>query len=262
MGILNRVKAFGNNTKQGINNAWVGGDRSRGFGARDVLGMGVAGGVAGPVGQGAYTANKLSKNGSVNSSGAGYGADGAPPYSTPPSYVTEGGTTAQAAQMQDNSGAWQRMAEDKQRQEESMQMDKQARLSNAGAASARAGLAMRGGLKGGAGERIAAKANEDALMANQTTMATGAGDRLGIGMKAYDMSTDIGKTNAGFTQQANITNAGNMMNREQGRNNNLFGVYQEDMKQKGARYAADSAERIGKRPTLLSDPLGYAKQYV
>lgn len=256
MGILDRAKAFGNNTKQGINNAWVGGDRSSGVGVRDW--------IHGPV----YTGLKATKyadnkNGGGGAGGAGgAGADGAPPYSTPPQYVTEAGATAQAAQMQDNSGAWQRMAEDKQRQEEAMQMDKQARLSNAGAASARAGLAMRGGLKGGAGERIAAKANEDALMANQTTMATGVGDRLGIGMKAYDMSTDIGKTNAGFTQQANIANAGNMMNREQGRNNNLFGIYQEDMKQKGARYAADSAERIGKRPTLLSDPIGYAKQYV
>jgi hypothetical protein len=52
------------------------------------------------------------------------------------------------------------------------------------------------------------------------------------------------------------------MNREQGINNSLFGAYQEEMKQKGARYAADSAERLGKKPTLLSDPFGYIGQYV
>jgi uncharacterized protein YfiM (DUF2279 family) len=99
-------------------------------------------------------------------------------------------------------------------------------------------------------------------MANQMTLGQGVGDRLGIGMKAQDMSRDTDKTNATFTQQANIANAGNMMNREQGRNTNMFQMYNEKMKQKGADYAARQQAIASSRPTLLSDPLGYARQYV
>lgn len=252
MGVLDRAKAWGNNTKKGSSNAWVGGDRSSGVGMRDWT-------FGGPVHTGVkaltYGSNKNGKK-------DGYGPDGAPAYETPPGYQTEAGTTAQAARMNDNSGAWQRLAEQKQLNEEGMQMDKQARLANSGAASARAGLAMRGGLRGGAGERIAAQANEAALMANQMTLGQGVGDRLGIGMKAQDMSRDTDKTNATFTQQANIANAGNMMNREQGRNTNMFQMYNEKMKQKGADYAARQQAIASSRPTLLSDPLGYVRQYV
>lgn len=268
MGVLqsigSRATAWGNNTKQGINNAWVGGNKSGGFGARDILGASVAGGVAGPIGAGGYLALKRKKfvDNKNSAAEAASGASGAPAYETPPEYVTEAGTTAQAAQMADNSGAWQQLAEGKQRQEEAMQMDKQSRLNNAGLAQARAGLAMRGGLRSGAGERMASAARDSGLLANQATLGTGVADRLGIGMKAQDMSMDIAKTNAGFTQQANLANASNMMNREGARNNNLFGTYQEKMKQSGARYAADSAARTAKKPTLLSDPLGYVGQYV
>ena len=118
---------------------------------------------------------------------------------------------------------------------------------------------MRGGLRGGAGERMAANATEANIMGNQMTLGQGAADRLGLGMKAQDMAMDIGKTNAGFQQQAALQNAGNMMNREQGRNANAVNVYTELMKQKGADYAARMGAKAASKPTLLSDPLGYVR---
>lgn len=264
MSILGRAKAWGNNTKQGINNAWVGGDRSGGFGARDILGASIAGGVAGPVGAGGYLAMK--RKGYVDSktaaADAASGGDGVPTYERPPEYITQEGTMANAARMNDNSGVWQQLAENKQRQEEAMQMDKQARMGNAGLAQARSGLAMRGGLRSGAGERMALAARDSDLAARQNIASTGVADRIGIGMKAQDMYRDTEKTNAGFQQQANLQNAGNMMNREQLRNTGALTTYTELMKQKGADYAARMQAKASSKPTLLSDPLGYVKQYV
>jgi hypothetical protein len=78
-------------------------------------------------------------------------------------------------------------------------------------------------------------------------------------MKAQDMAMDIGKTNAGFQQQANMQNAGNAMNREQLRNTGALTTYTELMKQKGADYAARAQARASSKPTILSDPLGYVR---
>ena len=244
---------------KGISNAWTGGSK---LGLRDALGTAAATGVAGPIGGGVYAANRLKTKGILGGGGSGnseYGPSGAPAYERPPSYTTEAGTTAQAARMNDNSGAWQALAEQKQRQEESMQMDKQGRLANSGLASARSGLAMRGGLRGGAGERMAANATEANIMGNQMTLGQGSADRLGIGMKAQDMGMDIAKTNASFDQQTRLANAGNAMNRETARNANSFNTYTELMKQKGADYAARMGAKAASKPTLLSDPLGYVR---
>lgn len=243
---------------KGISKAWTGGSK---FGLRDALGTAAAATMGGTIGGGLYAANRLKTKGMIGggSGNSGYGPDGAPAYERPPSYTTEKGTTAEAARMADNTGAWQRMAEQKQLQEQSMQMDKQGRLANSGLAQARSGLAMRGGLRGGAGERMAANAAEANIMGNQMTLGQGTADRLGIGMKAQDMGMDIAKTNASFDQQTRLANAGNAMNRETARNSNAFNTYTELMKQKGADYAARMGAKAASKPTLLSDPIGYAR---
>lgn len=75
---------------------------------------------------------------------------------------------------------WANLMLDKQKQEELAGRDLATRQAMSGAAQARSQLAMRGGLRGGARERLASQSMRDALAARQDVSKQGIGSRFGI----------------------------------------------------------------------------------
>jgi hypothetical protein len=84
---------------------------------------------------------------------------------------------------QTGPSTWAKMAEESQRLDEQNLLNQASEAQAGQVAGARSGLAMRGGLRGGAAERLAASGQENALLGGQGIRNQGMQGRLGIGMQ-------------------------------------------------------------------------------
>lgn len=87
-----------------------------------------------------------------------------------------------------DTNAWTGLMNAQQQSQQADALQQQAALGQGNLATARSGLAMRGGLSGGARERLAQSAARTGTMGAQDIRLKGIQDRLGIGSKAQEMS--------------------------------------------------------------------------
>lgn len=167
--------------------------------------------------------------------------------------------------LQQGPSAWMRMALDKQGVEQRGLMNSAAQNAASGNAAARASLAMRGGLGGGAAERLASNTGNDLALARQGVLQQGALQRSDIGLADEANKMDLLKQLPGAqlgaaqyktgvdqsnmqknlsTGQFDIQNAINNLNNQNEFNKFKYG---EQMKVKGAGMSAQAMENAGKK---------------
>lgn len=113
-------------------------------------------------------------------------------------------------QRQMEQSPWLKMAMEKQQAEQAQLMDQAARQQQGALAGARSQLAMRGGLRGGAAERMAASGAEGLTNLMQQQRQAGAIERGQLGMQGADLASRMAQFNVG--QQA-ATDVGNLQTR-------------------------------------------------
>lgn len=113
-------------------------------------------------------------------------------------------------QRQMEQSPWLKMAMEKQQAEQSQLMDQAARQQQGALAGARSQLAMRGGLRGGAAERMAASGAENLTNLMQQQRQGAAVERGQLGMQGADLASRMAQFNVG--QQAG-TDVGNLQTR-------------------------------------------------
>lgn len=145
-------------------------------------------------------------------------------------------------QKQMEESPWYKMALEKQGAEQSRLMDQAARQQAGAMAGARSQLAMRGGLTGGAAERMAtAGAGNLAEMMQQQRQA-GAIERGQLGMQGADLASRIGQFNVGQQSQADVVNLQTQLANLAAQEQRKQLKYSEGMKAKGAY---ETAKGIG-----------------
>jgi hypothetical protein len=100
-------------------------------------------------------------------------------------------------QKQMEQSPWYRMALEKQGAEQARLMDQASRQQAGALAGARSQLAMRGGLRGGAAERLAMGGAENVANMMQQQRQTGAVERGQLGMQGADLSSRLAQFNLG-----------------------------------------------------------------
>lgn len=102
------------------------------------------------------------------------------------------------------SSPWYKMALQKQELDQKNALQRNA-LQGAGTlADARSQLAMRGGLRSGAWERLANSGMQNTMLGQQNIRSAGMGDRANLGMKSADIASAL------LTQNANTINTGRL----------------------------------------------------
>ena len=153
---------------------------------------------------------------------------------------------------------WQQMALKKQEAEQSKAMDEAARQQSGALAGARSSMAMRGGLRGGAAERLAASGAQNLAQTMQQQRQVGAIQRGDIGLRGAEMAKDIAQGNVAAQTEGQARNIQAALAELGAKRGYDVSRYQEQMK----GYAAEkTGQALGKepKPTLLGDPLGYIK---
>lgn len=168
--------------------------------------------------------------------------------------------------------AWAQMATQKQQQEESQQRGQSAQQGAAAQAQARSQLAMRGGLSGGARQRLAMQGARDQAQAGQQIGAQGQSARAGIGLQdeqtknqmlsqlpgqelaalqpamqkasAWQQMAQGEQGQAIQREQFNTTAA---LQQQQNQNQANMGLYQEQMKSQASERQARATENAGKK---------------
>lgn len=186
-------------------------------------------------------AKNIASSVSSAAEGGGMGSSGLAPYLSP---IKEE-TTLHPSMIQQSP--WQSMALAKQGAEQNQLMD--AATANAASANAQAqnALAMKGGLRSGAAERLARGGANDMALAKQNILGQGVIARNDIGMNAANMNTDINKFNAGQNQASDVFNAQNRIADTSGQNAYNQFQYGEGMKLKGANATANAIQGAGKK---------------
>lgn len=131
---------------------------------------------------------------------------------------------------------WMKMATERQKAEQALQLNQAATQAGTQAAMAQANLAARGGLRGGAAERLAGAGAESAMMAGQGIRGQGAAERGQLGMQGLGIAAQtVGQNVAGENER-------NMLQ------------YQEQMKQLGAGATAEAIKRSGGGGGFFQNP--------
>lgn len=161
--------------------------------------------------------------------------------------------------------AWGKLAEQSQRQDEMFQRGDITRQGAGQLANARSSLAMRGGLRGGAAERLAAGGAESQLMAAQDLGRAGMQTRAGIGMqdegmKQQQLQSLIGaqQSQAGYLSGLDQQNIANKLGVDQfnmqnaiadlsGKNAYTKDLVGQKIAAKGAAQTASATENAGKK---------------
>ena len=104
---------------------------------------------------------------------------------------------------------------------------------------------MRGGLGGGAANRMARASVEGGALAGQNIRAQGAVDQLGAQMGGADMTTGADKVNAGISQGAQAYNTQSAIKNLGGMNAHALANYGEKIKGFGAGQAANALAAAG-----------------
>lgn len=140
---------------------------------------------------------------------------------------------------------WYKMALEKQAAEQNQlynQATQQAATSNA---QAQANLAARGGLRGGAAERLASQSGENLALARQNLLGQSAIERGNLGMQSLDRAVDINKFNTGQATQANIADVNAALQNNAAKNEQDRLKYSEAMKLKAAGMTGDAMAKGG-----------------
>ncbi len=163
------------------------------------------------------------------------------------------GVLNQKATAQGNS-PWLNMSLQKQAMEQQDALGNAGAQANSANAAARANLAMKGGLSGGAAERLARGGAGDLNAARQGVMNQGANQRLQLGIQDESNKNQLLGQAVGANQAQNAQNIGigqfNAQNTLAENNaNNAFQMskYQEQMKAFGAGKSANAMANSGKK---------------
>jgi hypothetical protein len=156
---------------------------------------------------------------------------------------------------------WEAMARQKQQAEQDMQLNQAMGQAQGALAGSRASLAMRGGLRGGAAERLAMAGNESLLNTAQGVRGAGAIERGKIGLQGAEMARQIAGQNVAAQTAGQGANIQAALNELMAKRAYDLGKYQEEMK---GFAAGKTAEALGKeqKPGLISDPLGYLQSKI
>lgn len=139
-------------------------------------------------------------------------------------------------QKQMEESPWYKMALQKQEAEQARLMDQAARQQQGALAGATSQLAMRGGLRGGAAERMAASGAEGLTNLMQQQRQAGAVERGQLGMQGADLASRIGQFNIGQQAGTDVTNL-------QAQIANLAAQENRKLQQYGERMRGFAAER-------------------
>jgi hypothetical protein len=131
---------------------------------------------------------------------------------------------------------WYRMALQKQEAEQATLMDQTARQQAGALAGARSQMAMRGGLRSGAAERMATAGAENVANLMQQQRQAGAVERGQLGMQGADLASRLGQFNVGQQAGTDVTNL-------QAQIANLAQQENRKMQQYGERMKGYAAER-------------------
>jgi hypothetical protein len=101
---------------------------------------------------------------------------------------------------------WYKMALEKQGAEQAQLMDQAARQQAGALAGAQSSLAMKGGLRGGAAERMAASGAENLTNLMQQQRQAGAVERGQLGMQGADLASRLGQFNVGQQTGTDVAN--------------------------------------------------------
>lgn len=164
--------------------------------------------------------------------------------------------TGQDIQTQMEESPWYKMALQRQEAEQAQLMDQATRQQAGALAGARSQLAMRGGLRGGAAERMAASGAENLTNLLQQQRQAGAVERGQLGMQGADLASRLGQFNIGAENLAQAQNVQNMIADLQAKNARDLARYQEEMKMRGAEATAEGIRRSGGGKGFLQDPAG------
>jgi hypothetical protein len=164
--------------------------------------------------------------------------------------------TGQDIQTQMEESPWYKMALEKQGAEQAQLIDQAARQQAGALAGARSQLAMKGGLRGGASERLAASGAENLANLLQQQRQAGAIERGQLGMQGADIASRLGQFNIGAENLAQAQNVQNRMTDLQAQNARNVMEYQEQMKMRGAEATAEGIRKSGGGKGFLQDPAG------
>lgn len=142
---------------------------------------------------------------------------------------------------------WMGLALGKQEAEQNALMDAANAQQATAGAQARNQLAMGGGLRSGAGERIARSNAGDLALNRQAIQGQGVINRGNIAMEGAKMDTDIGKFNIGQDTAANQFDIQNRIAERQGLNEFNKFKYGEQMKLKGGAMTAQATENAANK---------------
>lgn len=159
-------------------------------------------------------------------------------------------------QKQMEESPWYKMALQKQESEQAQLMDQAARQQAGALAGARSQLAMRGGLGGGAVERMATAGAEGLTNLLQQQRQAGAVERGQLGMQGADLASRIGQFNIGAENLAQAQNVQNRIADLQAQNARDILQYQELMKMKGAEATAEGIRKSKGGGGFFQDPAG------
>lgn len=153
---------------------------------------------------------------------------------------------------------WQTMALEKQAAEQAKAMDEAARGQAGAVAGARTSLAMRGGLRGGAAERLARSGAENLAQTMQQQRQVGAIQRGDIGLRGAEMAKDIAQGNVAAQTEGQARNIQAALAELAAKRGYDIREFEEKAKMYGAEKTGQAIGREPK-PTLFGDPFGYLK---
>lgn len=153
---------------------------------------------------------------------------------------------------------WQAMALEKQSAEQAKAMDEAARSQAGAVAGARTSLAMRGGLRGGAAERLARSGAENLAQTMQQQRQVGAIQRGEIGLRGAEMAKDIAQGNVAAQTEGQARNIQAALAELAAKRGYNIREFEEKAKMYGAEKTGQAIGREPK-PTLFGDPFGYLK---
>ena len=162
--------------------------------------------------------------------------------------------TLNAKATQEGASPWLQLQLQKQNMDQMNQMAQAAKQSAGATAAARSNLAMRGGLSGGAAERLARGGSQDLNAQRQNIMNQGAQNRINLGIQDESNKNQLLGQAVSANQAQNAQNIGigqfNAQNTLAENNaNNAFNMskYQEQMKAYGAGKSANAIANGGKK---------------
>jgi hypothetical protein len=148
-------------------------------------------------------------------------------------------------QKQMEESPWYKMALEKQGAEQAGLMDQASRQQAGALAGARSQLAMRGGLGGGAAERLASGGAENLSQMMQQQRQAGAVERGQLGMQGADLASRIGQFNVGQQSSTDVRNLQTQLANLAAMEDRKRLIYGEGMKSKGAAMTAQATENAG-----------------